>query len=95
MSTCNRLDLGTLGSQPVMPKNLLGHCSPTWAYKEGDLRYMLFSPKLLKDQSYKQNGLHKEYIAVVLFALLIHKQTVWNRKPTTGGRVSFPKMLGK
>ena len=25
MSTCNRLDLGTLGSQPVMPKNLPGH----------------------------------------------------------------------
>ena len=26
MSTCNQLDLETLGSQPVMPKNLPGHC---------------------------------------------------------------------
>jgi hypothetical protein len=25
MSTCNRLDLQTLGSQPIMPKNLLDH----------------------------------------------------------------------
>ena len=25
MSTCNRLDLETLGSQPVMPKNLPDH----------------------------------------------------------------------
>ena len=27
MSTCNRLNLQTLGSQPVMPKNLPDHCS--------------------------------------------------------------------
>ena len=27
MWTCNRLDLQTLGSQPVMPKNLPDHCS--------------------------------------------------------------------
>ena len=27
MSTCNRLDLQTLGSQPIMPKNLPDHCS--------------------------------------------------------------------
>jgi len=26
MSTCNQLDLQTLGSQPVMPKNLPAHC---------------------------------------------------------------------
>ena len=26
MSTCNRLDLQTLGSQPVMPKILNDHC---------------------------------------------------------------------
>jgi hypothetical protein len=26
MSTCNRLDLQTLGSQPVMPKNPADHC---------------------------------------------------------------------
>ena len=26
MSICNRLDLQTLGSQPVMPKNLPDHC---------------------------------------------------------------------
>ena len=26
MSTCNRLDLQTLGSQPVVPKNLSDHC---------------------------------------------------------------------
>ena len=26
MSTCNWLDLQTLGSQPIMPKNLPGHC---------------------------------------------------------------------
>ena len=25
MSACNQLDLGTLGSQPVMPKNLPNH----------------------------------------------------------------------
>ena len=27
MSTCNRLDLQTLGSQPIMPKNLPDHWS--------------------------------------------------------------------
>jgi hypothetical protein len=27
MSTCNRLDLQTLGSQPIMPKNLPDHCN--------------------------------------------------------------------
>jgi hypothetical protein len=27
MSTCNRLDLQTLGSQPIMPKNLPEHWS--------------------------------------------------------------------
>ena len=27
MSTCNRLDLQKLGSQPVMPKNIPDHCS--------------------------------------------------------------------
>jgi hypothetical protein len=27
MSTCKRLDLQTLGSQPVMPKNLPDHCT--------------------------------------------------------------------
>ena len=26
MSTCNQLDLHTLGSQPVLPKNLPDHC---------------------------------------------------------------------
>ena len=26
MSTCNRLDLQALGSQPIMPKNLPNHC---------------------------------------------------------------------
>ena len=26
MSTCNQLDLQTLGSQPIMPKNLPNHC---------------------------------------------------------------------
>ena len=26
MSTCNWLDLQTLGSQPIMPKNLPNHC---------------------------------------------------------------------
>ena len=26
MSTCNRLELQTLGSQPIMPKNLPDHC---------------------------------------------------------------------
>ena len=27
MSTCNELDLETLGSQPVLPKNLTKHCT--------------------------------------------------------------------
>ena len=27
MSTCNRFDLQTLGSQPIMPKNVPDHCS--------------------------------------------------------------------
>jgi hypothetical protein len=26
MSTCNKLDLQTLGSQPIMPQNLSEHC---------------------------------------------------------------------
>jgi hypothetical protein len=28
MSTCNRLDLQTLGSQTILPKNLPDHCHP-------------------------------------------------------------------
>ena len=32
MSTCNRLDLQTLGSQPIMPKNLPDHWSGWHAY---------------------------------------------------------------
>ena len=28
MSTCDRLDLQTLGSQPIVPKNLPDHRSP-------------------------------------------------------------------
>jgi hypothetical protein len=27
MSTCNQLDFETLGSQPIVPKNLPGYCS--------------------------------------------------------------------
>ena len=30
MSTCYRLDLQTLGPQPVMPKNLFDHWGPLW-----------------------------------------------------------------
>ena len=37
MLTCNRLDLQTLGSQPVMPKNLPNHCSQG-TYKMGEER---------------------------------------------------------
>ena len=32
MSTCNWLDLQTLGSQPVMPKNLPDHCLEACIY---------------------------------------------------------------
>ena len=35
MSTCNRLDLQTLGSQPVMPKNLPDHCGKGNKYGSG------------------------------------------------------------
>ena len=40
MWTCNRLDLGTLGSRPVMPKNLPGHCYPPpwWLWTSSYLR---------------------------------------------------------
>jgi len=31
MSTCNRLDLQTLGSQPIMPKTLPEHCPGDYA----------------------------------------------------------------
>ena len=34
MSTCNWLDLQTLGSQLVMPKNLPDHCSPHMSNKK-------------------------------------------------------------
>ena len=33
MTTYNRLDLQTLGSQPIMPKNLPDHCLPLWAFR--------------------------------------------------------------
>ena len=36
MSTCNRLDLQTLGSQPVMPKNLLDHWLGTMIKIQGE-----------------------------------------------------------
>ena len=32
MSTCNRLDLQTLGSQPVRPENLPDHCMEAQYY---------------------------------------------------------------
>ena len=35
MSTCNRLDLQTLGSQPVMPKNLPNHWSNFMVHGQG------------------------------------------------------------
>ena len=41
MSTCNRLNLQTLGSQPVMPKNLPDHCSKRVDF--GVLRTLLTS----------------------------------------------------
>ena len=41
MSTCNRLDLQTLGSQPViMPKNLPNHC--WWENRERLLQFFFW-----------------------------------------------------
>ena len=39
MSTCNLLDLQTLGSQPIMPKNLPNHCIPPYDQEEPAVRY--------------------------------------------------------
>ena len=44
MSTCNRLDLETLGSQPSMPKNFLGTALMRWSSAgevEGPTTYVL------------------------------------------------------
>jgi hypothetical protein len=35
MSTCNRLDLQTLGSQPILPKNLPDH----WCRETSDINF--------------------------------------------------------
>jgi hypothetical protein len=35
MSTCNRLELPTLGSQPIMPKNLPDHWSEQQSFGQG------------------------------------------------------------
>ena len=35
MSTCNRLDLQTLGSQPIFPKNLSDH----WCREASDINF--------------------------------------------------------
>ena len=35
MSTCNRLDLQTPGSRPVMPTNLPGHCTARLVKERG------------------------------------------------------------
>ena len=35
MSTCNRLDLQTLGSQPIMPKNLPDRCLEPFPWCRG------------------------------------------------------------
>jgi hypothetical protein len=38
MSTCNRLDLQTLGSQPIVPKNLPNQWTPTQMVLEPSIR---------------------------------------------------------
>ena len=46
MSTCNRLDLQTLGSQPVMPKNLPDHWRESRNFDQNRFRRFEINPKL-------------------------------------------------
>jgi hypothetical protein len=45
MSTCNRLDLQTLGSQPIKPKNLPDHWSPHFHLKATNEQTRSFGEK--------------------------------------------------
>jgi hypothetical protein len=45
MSTCNRLDLQTLGSQPIMPENFPDHCLETRDQFHEECNYIVH-PKL-------------------------------------------------
>ena len=47
MSTCNRLDLGTLGYRLVMPKNLLGHWSEFFGNNSSNKQWLLTTPIVL------------------------------------------------
>ena len=46
MSTCNRLDLQTLGSQPVMPKNLPDHWTKEESLPQFIKEWDCMSPQL-------------------------------------------------
>ena len=52
MSTCNWLDLQTLGSQPVMPKNLPDHCPRS-------LHYSHYLQRLHMRVQYQRHSINK------------------------------------
>ena len=71
MSTCNWLDLQTLGSQPVMPKNL-----PITALSRGCWHYLKqpMSPKLGLRQS--RQFCMKENVLYIILALQMETQSI-------------------
>ena len=60
MSTCNRLDLQTLGSQPTMPKNLPDHCMESMTQWEVEVAHMIDGQKaqIIHPQRYIGRFIH-------------------------------------
>ena len=90
MSTCNRLDLQTLGSPPVMHKNLLDHCVWGWGQGSGRTGSSLQKNRL----SLRNNRLKFETsgeIPIILEESIEYASIEWkqNRKMWTCNRLDL------
>ena len=94
MSTCNRLDLQTLGSQPVvMPKNLPNHWSE-YFWKQNDQLYMrspcLFCSILMNaNMHFAINRLHPCGILCLYFKMKRHLWKVWTSQLVAWNQLPF------
>ena len=105
MSTCNRLDLQTLGSQPVMPKNLHDHCTGEWrnfvsphVIKSTRIRVFSYWPVSLENLYTMEDGMVVRMLPQHFppFLLLKKKQNNTQRKRSaTSQRFPSNKLVPK
>ena len=88
MSTYNRLDLQTLGSQPIMPKNLPDHCSK-WSMK------FSFGSSLqtghLEEQSLQRSPSLTYMFWPFLTLMFPHQACTWRKEWIWGTSENFPR----